>query len=90
LCAGASGAALNNVPCMPITNDNENTNDNTNTLSNENTNLAENTNAQTVVNEAAGGVSGDSASTSTAQPNTAIGNTISINVGNSNSGEAGR
>ncbi len=80
-CAGAPGAALDNAPCMPITNDNENTNENTSTLLNDNTNLAENTNAQTVGNEAAGGVSGDSASSSASNPNTAIGNPISIGVG---------
>jgi hypothetical protein len=80
-CGAAPGAALNNVPCMPITNANENANENTNTLSNDNTNLAENTNSQTVENEATGGVSGDSASSSASNPNTAVGNPISIGVG---------
>jgi hypothetical protein len=80
-CAGAPGAALDNAPCMPITNANENANENTNALLNDNTNLAENTNAQTVGNEAAGGASGDSASSSAANPNTAVGNAISISVG---------
>jgi hypothetical protein len=89
-CPSAAGAVLDNVPCMPITNENENTNENSNTLTNDNSNLAENNNSQTVVNVATGGVSGDSASTSASNPNTAVSNPISINVGSSSIGDAGR
>jgi hypothetical protein len=80
-CADGAGAALDNVPCMPIANDNENANENTNVLTNENANEATNDNAQTITNAATGGASGDSASSSTSNPTTTVTNSVAINVG---------